>query len=300
LRYLEGKVAELKQQDANKQMQVLWKERDKIAAERDVLAQTLRSIERAIRANKKVLPAKGDVRRCPTESRDEHLQQEHENVLGDEIPPQELNSSIFISTSDPSEQTLHDEPVTYPTTAQDGDSGSLHELDLINAIPNPVFTIETAGPSEPNLEWSEEVELVNYEGALVQCQDVIAPTPISTCECLPEPVPNPRRLSLWRFANEVLSEPADWSTNISMREDALEDDTPVRAMVEGWDAVERRAGGHLPPSWSKLRRIDETIFHTCAKTERLAILKVMHSLFRYHQEPSPDRRKSMPDWYLAR
>src|ERR1700712_1862829 len=45
---LEGIVADLKQQGTSKQEQALWKQRDELAAERDALAQTLRTIERVI------------------------------------------------------------------------------------------------------------------------------------------------------------------------------------------------------------------------------------------------------------
>ena len=90
------------------------------------------------------------------------------------------------------------------------------------------------------------------------------------------------------------------SANYNKAEDDLEEDIPIRAVIQGWDAAARSAGGTLPPSWRKLRRIDEMLFSTCGKTERLAILQIMHSLLVYHVEPRPERRAKLPEWYLAR
>lgn len=275
-------MAKLKKQNATNQVQALWEERDKIAAERDTLAQTLRAIERAMRGGKKVLQTNEGGLRSPPESQIEH------GVNANDSPPRDPDTSLSISTSNLGEEALNSVSETWPATAQDSHSDNMYPLDLINVMQSPIFSPDSIGQAEPSVE----------QDTPINCQDTIVPTPVGTCEC--SPTPESRQLNLWRFANETLSGPVEWSPLISMREDTFEEDIPIRAMVEGWDAAERRAGGVLPQSWAKLRRIDEILFHICGKTERLAVLRTMHSLFRYHQEPSPTRHKSMPNWYLAR
>lgn len=143
-------------------------------------------------------------------------------------------------------------------------------------------------------------------GEMLTCvpPDPIIPSAVmAKCDCALRSSPKARNdggVNLWRFANEVLSEPAPWCPQASAEETILEDDTPVRAVIYGWDAVERRAGGRLPSSWRKLRQIDEMIFSSCQKVERLAVLRLMHTLLRFHQEGSQQKREAVPAWYLAR
>ena len=107
-------------------------------------------------------------------------------------------------------------------------------------------------------------------------------------------------INMWRFANEVLTRPLELSRDENEFEDAIADDTPIRALLEGWDAVARRYGGKLPTSWAKLRRIDEVVFGRCDLRERLAILRVMHTLMRYHTVRTHEKREKVPAWYLQR
>lgn len=120
------------------------------------------------------------------------------------------------------------------------------------------------------------------------------------CACSAEKAASlpPQEVNKWRFANEVLSGRVTLPESILRMEDALSEDTPVRAMIEGWDAVE--ASGRLPPLYQKLRRIDETIFATCSKVDRLAIMRLMHLLLRYHAGSTEKRKADLPSWYLSR
>jgi len=102
----------------------------------------------------------------------------------------------------------------------------------------------------------------------------------------------------WRLANRVLSERFQWHGKVLPADDVATDDAPVRAILEGWTAVERR--GNLHPSWHILRRIDETLFISCPRVERLAILRVMHTLLQFHIESSKERYARLPSWYLRR
>ena len=106
--------------------------------------------------------------------------------------------------------------------------------------------------------------------------------------------------SLWHFANATLTEHVEMNDSISLWEDAMTDDTPVRALVEGWDVVEKRAGGKLPPSWSQIRRIDETIFSSCTPVVRLAMLRVMNFSFRHFHDTRADQLPPLPPWMAKR
>jgi hypothetical protein len=83
-------------------------------------------------------------------------------------------------------------------------------------------------------------------------------------------------------------------------EDDIDEDIAIRALLEGWDAVVKQHGGRLSQSWSKLRSIDEVIFGRCDPKERLAILRLMHALMRFHITQTDDARRKVPHWYLQR
>jgi hypothetical protein len=277
LAYLEELVTKLKEQDSTKQLQAFWKERDEIAAERDAMAQTLRTIQRIIQDNKKVAPTTDDADHNTAEVQ-----------LASPLSPFHSNSS---------QQSLKFPAEILPSMIQDA-CLSTHHPDLIYANQSNSFIPNSTGPSQLDFDWPEP-EPSFHNGS----SDVIVPLPVGSCDCTPVPntyIPKRPQPNLWRLVNEILAEKSDWSALISAREDALKDDIPVRALIEGWDAAERHAGGDLPPLWQKLRRIDEAIFRTCARRERLAILRIMHSLLLYHQEPSSARQAAVPQWYLAR
>ncbi|VUC30185.1 unnamed protein product [Clonostachys rosea] len=129
-------------------------------------------------------------------------------------------------------------------------------------------------------------------------QEAIIPAPVGVCHCSQDTSGAP--VNLWRAANEILSQPLQLSSSMMDKENSLEHDAPVRAVVEGWDSLVKTAGGKLPPSWEKLRQIDELLFSNCGNVERLAILRLMNELCRYHQDHSLERQAMLPSWYLAR
>jgi len=273
--HLEEMVASLKQENVTKEIQDVWKQRDEIAAERDALAETLRVVERAIHGGRKVTPI---------------------SLIGERI---QVEHQAAISGGESQKSS---------SSHQEGDDG-----DFSRAFQPehnyPDFNCEI----QINLQTSNSgIAISDFSGSDTAWsaessshpQDPIIPHPKDSCDWSPAPPPSAPPIqepfNLWRFANETLTEPAESSALVKMREDEFEDDTPVRAMIEGWDAVVERAGGTLPPSWEKLRQIDEILFGTCAKTERLAILRVMNKLFRYHQDRSPERLAVLPSWFIAR
>ncbi|KAK5050962.1 hypothetical protein LTR84_003521 [Exophiala bonariae] len=104
--------------------------------------------------------------------------------------------------------------------------------------------------------------------------------------------------NFWKFIRDILSERFDWEEDLQPADDVESEDLPIRAMLEGWDAVAKR--GPLHPSWQMLRRIDESSFGPIPRIERLAMLRAMHLLIQFHTDPSPQRHKRLPPWYIYR
>ena len=102
----------------------------------------------------------------------------------------------------------------------------------------------------------------------------------------------------WKFVSEVLDERLDWSDDIRPADDVESEDVFIRAVIEGWDAVAKDTPLH--PAWDMLRRIDEGLFRPIARAERLGMLRAMHLLIQYHTEPTAQRYKRLPPWYLYR
>lgn len=132
-------------------------------------------------------------------------------------------------------------------------------------------------------------------------EDPIVPAGEPGCDCYRphHHAPPPPDVNLWRVANEVLTPPSQWVGYDPQEDRDLGYDIAVRAVLEGWPVVEARLG-KLPESWKKLRSVDQILFSTCGNTERLAILRLMHSLMMYHSGPSPETRAAIPPWYLQR
>ncbi|CRK14530.1 hypothetical protein BN1723_010365 [Verticillium longisporum] len=76
--------------------------------------------------------------------------------------------------------------------------------------------------------------------------------------------PNP---NIWRLANHALGRPVKMSPLAIEDEDRASQDTPVRAIVEGWESVER--AGMMTDSWRKLRIIDGLCLSKCGPSQSL-------------------------------
>ena len=162
-------------------------------------------------------------------------------------------------------------------------------------------------PALPKPLLSDSV-LINIPHASDQtiplCPQVCAPTMPQTsltCDCsFAKRLANSSKATtnFWHYANVVLEERFKWLGEIPSGEDALSEDTPIRAVIEGWDSLDKC--NSMSPSWDVLRRIDETLFSICGPVERLAILLTMHILLQFHCEPTGERFNKLPPWYWAR
>ncbi|KAH6889800.1 hypothetical protein B0T10DRAFT_538112 [Thelonectria olida] len=133
----------------------------------------------------------------------------------------------------------------------------------------------------------------------------IIPAPDIVCDCLTAFVGNdvPAQssqppTSIWRTANELLGMQETPCKSSLQLEDEVFEDTPVRAILQGWDAVENGPG--LSPIWKRLRQIDQLQFRDCGDTERLAILSTMHRMLRHRADPTEEQWAKLPAWLLSR
>jgi hypothetical protein len=193
-----------------------------------------------------------------------------------------------------------------PQAAHSGAADSAAEIGSMEVLEDD-FDLALTGPLDAltspavpsSLPWTDAVEAVSDDTALAHSPFVIIPEPEKMCDCVvPPSIPQRGHSSIWRRANETLSgqEPLPW--HMLQYEDDCGEDIPIRAILEGWDTVERIQ--ELPPLWRRLRRIDQLQFSSCGKTERLAILRLMHRLLRYQVEPTADQFSRLPPWFLSR
>lgn len=286
--YLEALVDDFQKSDSSGQVATLMKQLSDIARDRDTLARTLQSIHSSIQAHQSLIPGDETVGKAspdpPTPT------QSIENV---ERFDNEATADAIAVTSFPLHRggaSLSPIGVKSPPRFENVQSKPLlmqrHELPIER--PN----LAPFDPSEAFING----ELAGNHGVL---RDPIVPRTEARCECSSNTaVGGEQTINMWRFANVVLTFPARTNADLERFEDVMEEDAPVRALIEGWSAVEKLCGGVLPPTWTKLRRIDEVIFGTCNVRERLAIMRVMHKLMRFHT--NQEKKSSIPAWYLKR
>jgi len=277
--YLEELVDNFRKQDASGQIANLMKQLTDAQKERDELTKTLKTIANSIRSHEILNAERGD----------EDVKDETNSDDVAVSRPSALPSSINLRRPSLAISEVH-------TTSPTGDD--LPEVVLDGSPPeafNGEFPNDTHASSDD--EFVFEGDMASPQ---VLEQDPVYPKPTQGCDCSPTSHSPNRQLNLWRYACESLAERPKLSTEIMKIEDAYAEDIPVRAILDGWDAVQTFYGGTLPPLWQKLRTIDEIVFHGMNVKERLACLRVMHQLYRYHSEPTLERKKALPQWYLKR
>jgi hypothetical protein len=121
------------------------------------------------------------------------------------------------------------------------------------------------------------------------------PPPPGTLDVMPgaalPPMPDD---CLWTVAKGILQRPH----TIYSRDPAQWQDVPVRAAVEGWEAVER--AGLMNPFWETLRGLDEKCLAACGPVERIGFLHMTHTLLVYHGDPSQKNFENLPPFYWMR
>jgi hypothetical protein len=282
--YLEGLVEDLKNQDASGRLENVMKQLSDTTKEKELLSSKLDDIQ-------KILGSLGP------------RQQDSGTPRLTEQPTTDDEPQPNLAVVSPSEVMSVSEPQT---------NGSAHTLagkreDIGQSANNasnewPI----SIPPALPGPLLSDNV-LINLPHASDQTiplrHQVCAPTMPQTsltCDCsfAKRLADSKATANLWHYANVVLGERFKWLGEIPSDEDALSEDTPIRAVIEGWDSTDKC--NSMSPSWDVLRRIDETLFSICGPVERLAVLLTMHILLQFHCEPTRERFNKLPPWYWAR
>lgn len=288
--HLEQLVEEFRDKDTSGQVRVLTEQLQTVTKQRDALTGLLRTLQSSIKQH---ITPQSD---CSAELSPGHAPRETATSRGGNpgataeiYSPCEVDSVSLSATADEQGTACANETAI---EALDGfhDPPAFPEL-----MPEPVHDVPPLmGDFFPDLSEQLIVPTPSFD-------DPIVPAATPACDCYhSHQLTAPSwKLNLWRFANEVLTPQPQGGGNNTPPDYELEYDVPIRAIVEGWPAVEARLGT-LPESWRKLRAVDQVLFHACGSVERLAILRMMHSLLMYHSEPSAERRAALPAWYLQR
>ncbi|KAK2054549.1 hypothetical protein LY76DRAFT_552036, partial [Colletotrichum caudatum] len=287
---LEAQVKELRKDDSTRSSACI----DQLAAitrERDSLVDTVKSIEQIIR-NHVLLPS----RQTPAA---EPIFPAGQSIPLPNPPGVTLTRSFSHSYSAPNRLLPGGPSVAYPHPLHGSSFGS--KLEVVGTVPNhfsPPPSVRASTSTSDSQDLTEELEEdegdEDHGGT-----SVIVPPSEAPCECLAAQTLGeqaPREFNLWRAVNQVLTKAGPVSKEVQEAEDADDEDIPVRVLIEGWDAVAKSR--HLSKLWRKLRWVDEKLFLGCPPTERLAILRFMHLLLKYHCDPTPERpSQRMPHSY---
>jgi hypothetical protein len=151
------------------------------------------------------------------------------------------------------------------------------EMATLQPYPSPAITTRSMSFSLPS----------NYTEPTIHHAPPVLPS-ISVA-----PNENPP-LPAWKIASQSIVK-APKGPELARLEDCLSEDIAIRAVTDGWDSIGEP--WELPPFWRVIRVLDELIFGKFNPVVRLASLRVVHLLMRYHSDPSLERAKNMPKFY---
>lgn len=293
--HLESLVVGLRQQDASGQVTALLRQLSRVEEERNLATKTLKDIQQLMvqRLTKDRAQDNGivEVQVIPEGAKlgghsTTNTTGEYTPVLGhaqptllnvEAMPADIFQRTSFITMTPNGELSAYPERSSSETVYQSGS----HWTD------QPLVQSSSTG-SQTNARSSGIYDWVN-------------PQPSCCCHAHMDRQPGQQAAwqgNFWKFICDVLSERFDWPEDVQPADDVDSEDVLIRAMLQGWDMVANRAPLH--PSLQMLRRIDEATFRPIAKIERLAMLRAMHLLLQFHTQPTAERYKRLPSWYLYR
>lgn len=294
---LESMVDNLRQSDSNAQISTLMDELGKVTKERDNLLQVLDSLGSTIRRHL------GDSNTNET-SPDVKSESSQATATGI-VPAASSSSTVPIDTTRAGSETSGSTILELPMDAPSADPFAYNAWAYSvsnNPYPTSMAFDNSILPPSGHGFMPIHPLLPGLPTATTDDTDVIVPKASVLCHCS-SPTScasnyHGVKPNIWRAINETLQKP----TKLSAEEMAIEEygaeDMPVRAIVDGWDSLER--AGKMTPTWRKLRVADEMCFTNCGNTERLAAMRMCHLLLTYHGDPTLARRATLPRWYLNR
>jgi len=275
--YLENLVEKLSQADDSGKVASLLDNVSRLQEERDSLAAKIKSIESIL------FPAQR-----PMAAESTKLQSTVSSLP--EVPSSGFSPVQDMSTAASAHRTtseaLKDSPVEgAPQSFADQDMASRDLGNVSEAsrdlIMHPTFSSHGIGNA--------------------QYMPLFPPLGKHVCECRYARSVQNQALNFWYQGNSTLSAWMKWPKLVPPvpEDDPYHDDTPVRAVVEGWDAVERR--GHVHPMWRLLRTMDEGLFiHADTPQNRLGILYNVSRVLTAHLDTTKKRYGRLPQYWLSR
>jgi hypothetical protein len=132
---------------------------------------------------------------------------------------------------------------------------------------------------------------------------LVALTSAACCECgigHLECQSKPR--SRWRRVNEALGRSTQVDCRALLQTEPMNDDIPIRAVLNGWSAVLEFWGlTQLPLVWEILRGMDEALFaHNSGSVERMAALRIVYRRIAFLCDPMNEEHADLPSWYHPR
>ena len=79
-----------------------------------------------------------------------------------------------------------------------------------------------------------------------------------------------------QLCNMELSKVSHLTGNQVCRDELVNQDSIIRAILQGWETIEGR--GYVCPLWETLHRIDDLIFCRCSNITRLVMLYTVHRM----------------------
>jgi len=293
---LESMVDNLRQSDSNSQIASLMDELGRITKERDNLLQVLDSLGSTIRRHL------GDASTTNEPSPDTKSEASSSATTKLPVPTASSNSTAPINLtradSETSSSAITELPMDAPPTDPFAYTAWTYPISNDPYPTSMAFDNTILPPSghgfmpiiAPLLPAPAEENDVIVPKAPVLCH---CSSPTSCASTYHGVKPN-----IWRAINETLQKPTKLSAEEMAVEEYGAEDMPIRAIVEGWDSLER--AGKMTATWRKLRVADELCFANCGNTERLAAMRICHMLITYHGDPTLARRATLPRWYLNR
>jgi len=282
--YLEDLVEQLKEADASGQIASLLQRMTQLQEERDLFSSKLRSIENIL------LPASSSSRENTPKvvNKVDPPSAASLNYTGAATLPLPGDTMAARGSRFPCEPyTCSDFNVATPSVSDQHD----YSDETFNAGQRAGYGLSQSSSSIPNV-------------AILPSTPAPMTSPASgtrMCECGYAMSLRRQELNFWYLGNTTLSAWMRWPTSMPpiSEDDSYHEDTPIRVVLQGWDAVEKR--GNVHPMWWMMRGVDESLFASvCEPRERLGILYTVGLVLKAHIQPSKEQYAKIPAYYLTR
>jgi hypothetical protein len=256
-----------------------------------------RTLTAAQRARKRAVDNQSHrERRNRTQSRIAELEAKLEALLEDKIDKRGANTTIEEASHEAESQRL--EPMSDLISASSNMEGCVGPGTWTFPSPSDLTTIHSPGYIDCSL--SEYNSIINGASALDTSQTVLAAPELLLPSNVGQPFPRisaardlgtgPSTISSVAFqttdqcesisttqhCNMELSKVSHLTSNQVCRDELVNQDFIIRAVLQGWETVECR--GRFCPLWEMLHRIDDLIFCTSSNITRLVMLYTVHRM----------------------